>query len=100
MNSPKFTIRYLARLITQDMRTTAARTLGFLEEQCHVRKGSWPELMASNVKSKLVYASPKPGDEWTISLASNLLQIRMGNSKLDGFSNKEVEELLHYICTN
>ena len=82
------------------MRTTAGRTLRFLENQCNVRKGSWPELTASKVKSKLVYASPKPGDEWTICLASNLLQIRMGNSDLDGFSNDEVENILHYICTN
>ena len=57
-------------------------------------------LTASIVKLKLVYSSPKPGDEWTIGLASNLLQIRMGNSDLDGFSNDEVEDILHYICTN
>ena len=65
-----------------------------------MKKGSWPELMANKVKSKRVYASPKLGDEWTISLASNLLQIRLGNRKLDGFTYDKVEELLHYICTN
>ena len=40
INSPKFSVRYLAMLFTQDMRTTTAKTLSFLEEQCHVRKGS------------------------------------------------------------
>ena len=48
----------------------------------------------------LARANGKPGDEWTISLASNLLQIRLGNRKLDGFTYDKVEELLHYICTN
>ena len=99
ISSPKFTVRYLARLITNDMRTTAGRTLSFLENQCKVKKGAWQELSGSRIKSKLMYASPNPGEEWKLSLASNLLQIRMGNSDLLGFTSEEIDDLLHFVCT-
>ena len=100
VKSSKFTIRFLARLTVGDMRTTAGRTIRYLEDQCNAKKGSWETLTTNMIKSKLVYASPHVDDEWKPSLASDLLNIRQGNNDLSGFSREEIEELLHYICIN
>ena len=97
--SPKFTIRCLARLATSDMRTTAGRTLTYLEKQCNIERGTWEKLSPQKVKSSLMYVSPPAGNEWISSLGSSLLQIRNGNLALPGFSSYEVDKLFHDVCT-
>ena len=53
VNSTKFTVRFLARLVEKDMRTVLGKTLDFLRSQCgcqHVE-----DLSSRIVKENLTY---------------------------------------------
>ena len=99
VKSPKFCVRFLARLGERDMRTVMGRTLAFLLDQCKVKSGKLEELSTGNIKRSMKYASSSEDDEWRIQLALELKSARDNETTIDGFSKTEVEEMLSYACT-
>ena len=94
MNSPKFCVRYLARLAEKDMRTVMGRTLDYLLVQCSV-----DELSPGLVKNCLKYSDVPADENWRTQLATKPRQVRADDEvTLEGFSRKEVEELLASVC--
>ena len=77
------------------MRTTAGKTLTYLEEQRKAEQGSRQKISANRFKHSLMYASFLAD----IVGLENFIQIRNSNLALPGFSISEVEKLLYYICT-
>ena len=97
VKSPKFTIRFLAKLNENDMRTVSGRTLRYLVETCVSDTGTWNELTTLKIKSKVKYASE--GKEWQGSIAKELMNTRQGVQEIPGFSTEEIDELFHFMCT-
>ena len=100
VNSPKFCVRYLARLAEKDMRTVMGRTLNYLLVQCSLEESQLAELSPGLVKRSLKYAAVPEDQEWRIQLANELRNIRDEKCNLNGFSTTEVEELLALVCTS
>ena len=98
VNSPKFSVRFLARLAERDMRTVMGRTLAFLLDQCQVESGNLEKLSPGLIKRSLKYACTPGDDLWRIQLALELKAIRDNKTTLDGFSRDEVVEMLSYAC--
>ena len=94
MNSPKFCVRYLARLVERDMRTVMGRTLHHLMQQCTVNQ--LENLSPVLVKKSMKYSATPEAEDWRVPL--ELMDIRDGKCTLSEFSNSEVEELLAYAC--
>ena len=97
VGSPKFSVRFLARLAEKDMRTVMGRTLNYLVRQCNVN--SLDDLNAPLVKESLKYAVVPEAEGWRVSLANELKDIRDGKSNLGEFSKKEIEEMLVSACS-
>ena len=97
VNSPKFTIRFLARLSERDMRTTHAKSLNWLAEYCNSDKIE--DLTTKIVKRKVLYCPRSEDSAWKITLATELLHVRNNDISIEGFSDLETNEMLHFLCT-
>lgn len=42
----------------------------------------------------------KDEDEWEINVAKELLQVKAGELKIEGFNFKEVKDMTELICTS
>ena len=98
INSPKFTVRFLARLLEHDKRSVFGQNLSAIARVCG--KADCQNVTPNEVKKSVSYASPPAECSWIAGLASELLSIR--DSKLDvvGFSPEEINEMLTAVCTS
>ena len=96
-NSPKFTVRFLARLAEKDFRTTLGQTLEYLRIECEL--SNIEELSSGIVKKYLRYKQVPHESNWQVSLAKELLQVRDGNLIVKGFITGEIDELVSFACT-
>ena len=97
VKSPKFTVRYLARLNENDLRTVSGRTLHYLAESCGAENGTWDQISSGKVKRSVKYASD--GQDWRSIMGIELLNAKQGMYEVCGFSNEELEDLLKFVCT-
>ena len=97
IESPKFTIRFLARIASKDMRTVLGSTLEYLRNECKLE--TVEILSLTLIKKNLVYAKTTPDSEWMERVAKEMLDVR--NNKLDliGFDDDEIKEILTFACT-
>ena len=100
ISSPKFTIRFLARLCERDMRTVMGRTLGYIMEQCNIKQSDLDSISPRMVKSTLTYVRKTEEDKWITDLAVELMKARNGKVEILGISREEIDELFNFICTN
>ena len=93
--SPKFTLRYLARIFEKDQRTVLGSTLA---SDCGVLdiRMLTPKL----VKNGLAYAVAPAGCEWKESLAFELMDMRDSEVQRLEFSFNEIDDMLTYVCTS
>ena len=97
MNSPKFTVRFLARLASKDHRTVLSNTLHYLVDQCDLQEVD--DLSPSIVKKKLLYNSASQNLNWQVSMATELLKARNKEVFIDGFNDEEINLIFDYVCT-
>ena len=100
IKSPKFSIRFLARLAERDMRTVLGGTLRYLLQQCSLEDFEFEKLSPTLVKKRMVYARAPLGEEWRNLLAVELLSIRNEELLVEGFSSPELEAMFAYTCTS
>ena len=96
--SPKFSVRFLARIFEYDNRTVLGKNSRTIARTCN--KTNPRDLNPAEVKRKSVYVTPPDDGMWMAGLASELLSIR--DSRLDavGFSLDEISFMLTSICTS
>ena len=97
VNSKKFTIRFLARLSENDMRSNLGQTLMYLRDSCNMIDDS--KLSTNTIKKTLGYFPTEPDLMWKNSLAKELIKERDDEIIVDRFSKEELECLLTSICT-
>ena len=98
VNSPKFTVRYLARLFENDLRTVLGRTLRTLVMDFGVSDAR--KLSSKLVKKGFKYAAVPPGSEWKDGLALELISGRDLGLELLDFTRTEIDEMLTFVCTS
>ena len=94
----KFCGMYLSRLTESDMGTVMGRTLHHLMQQCKVNQ--LEDLSPVLIKKSMKYSTVPKAEDWRISLALELNDVRAGKVMLSEFSKSEVEELLAFVCTS
>ena len=99
LKSPKFTIKFLARLCERDLRTVMGRTLEYLLDECSVRNYGFDALSPQKVKQTLTYIGGKSEMIWRDDVAIELMNVRNGQLVIDGFTKDELDDLFGAICT-
>ena len=97
VNSPKFTVRFLARLVEKDMRTVLGKSLNFLVVECGCQNVE--DLSPSIVKKNLAYKMAPEDQTWQVTLAQELFSVKNNDGAIDGFSDEEIRTLFNYVCT-
>ena len=67
INSPKFTVRFLARLAEKDLRTVLGKTLNYLLDECGCTR--LEDLSPGIIKKNLVYRRASPEKTWQVAFA-------------------------------
>ena len=96
IESPKFPVKYLARIWEDDNRTALGRTLSLLKIVCDVSELS--SLKPSLVKQKMVYWPVPDSEKWRVGLAKELLDLQKDG--IQGFTKNEVKTLLDFACAS
>ena len=52
------------------------------------------------VKNNLIYFNIPAAEEWRIDLMYNLIYTKLGEFTLDNFEDKELTNLLQFVCTS
>ena len=99
VDSPKFSVRFVARLLTDDHRTVLGKTLSFLCRECGLNRHDLDKLTPGLVKKHIGFGSVPENAEWVPGMARELMRIRDAGYNLDGFSSVEIDEMLDYVCT-
>ena len=98
VNSPKFTIRFLGRLVGEDLRTVLGNTLQYLLVECDLMDVD--DLSSAVVKKKLMYENASQDKGWQVSIAKELYRAKSKEVYIDGFSDEEINLIFDHICTD
>ena len=90
----KFGIRLLASVCAMDQRTVFGRTLSQISEKCNC---TLKNLTACGVKKIMRYYENTEEERWRTGIAREIIDDNLG---VPGFTDKELEEILHYICVS
>ena len=71
-----------------------------LIKTCKPKNFKLENLSSSLVKRHLRFTPVPDGREWTVGLASELLNLRSSELEVDGFSFEELDEMLTCVCRN
>ena len=99
LNSSKFEVRFLTRLVDHDQRTVLGRNLQRILEECDLKEKDISKLTCSLVKKKCRYHEIPAEESWRLDIVDELLSVRMENLCIEGFKENELEEMLRLICT-
>ena len=100
--SDKFPVRFLARLLENDLRSVHGRNLSNIALLCGV--DGTTELHALKpmlVKKKVRYRTTPLHEEWRVTMCKELLQMRDStNLELPGFTADEQKAILDHLCAS
>ena len=99
ISSSKFPVRFLARLIESDLRTTHGKNLYDIKHQCDIDLEYPAQIRTKTVKQELQYKVPPVEEIWRVNLSKELINMRDNNDFLvPGFTDFEVTQMLNYVC--
>ena len=100
--SPKFSIRYLTRIMEGDNSTVMGRTLSYISEECNVERDCVLHISSNYIKKSIKYCILKDDENWKVEIGRELIELRdrHGSAVIPGFDHIELNEMLDYICTN
>ena len=92
----KPTIRMLARLYENDLRTVYGNNLRSISTLCGTDIGELsPRMVKENVKYRII----PPNEEWRLPILEELTFARDNNLEIDGLSRNDINEIIRYTCT-
>ena len=99
-HSPKFSIRYLVRIVSEDKSTVMGKTLHALAKNANLEEIS--DLTPQLVKNTLRYFPVPEDEDWRIQICSEIMSICKNNNDIEipGFDMHEINDMLKFICSN
>ena len=97
IKSKKASVRLLAKLAFIDEKTVLKSNLRNIAKDC--KQKTVDDLSPSLVKNNMVYFDVPDNEEWRISLLHNLLLVRSQQWTVEQLEDKELEEMIEYVCT-
>ena len=93
-------VRYLAMLSVSDKRTVLGRTMSKILHDCNLTEDHLFTINPATVKRTLTYWPADEKLQCMNYLGRELLDARENKLTIPGFTNHEINELLHYVCTS
>ena len=97
-SSKKLSVRFLSRLVEDDLRTRFGQTLSNIRRECQVELNS--KLSPSLVKTVMRYQKFWENERWRTEPLGELLQVREGQLELAAFTYDEIKTMLEFLCTS
>ena len=96
--SPKFVIRYLFRITENDNRTVTGQNMSYIQSKCRNIKINHK----NDIKRNCQYAEIPEEQLWRVSIVNEIVSSFSNNNshKIDGFSEKELKDILKFICSS
>ena len=96
-NCPKKIVGNLLRLIKRDVNSTTGANLKQIQQICN--KTSIDDLEVSD--ADIIKYHPIPENEkWRVPIIKEIIDARMNNSEIEGFSFKELDNIVEFVCTS
>ena len=93
--SKKTSIRLLANTSQLNETIIFRKNLSKIEKEC---KFKTDELSSYKVKNEMNYFPVPENESWRIPFLQNLLRIRSNEWTVDNFEDKEISDLIKYVC--
>ena len=97
IKSKKIAVRLLAKLSFIDEKTVLKCNLRNIAKDCNVKTVN--DLSPSFVKQNMRYSDVQEDQDWWIPLLHNLLLIRSKQWTVEQLEDRELEDLIYYVCT-
>ena len=92
-NSNRAEVLHLLRLQERDLRSVFGRNCSLVCNLTH-------SLSVSDADLNSISVHPVPvGEEWKCEFLKELLSVRRGDGTVANFTQQELDELIHFICT-
>ena len=96
-NCKKSLLRVLSNCNKNDLRTVYGANLYKIAKECNLETN---ELNSSIVKTKMKYFPLPENESWRVPLIKELLAVKAQGLTLQGFTNKEIDEIIVDACTS
>ena len=93
----KSIIRLLSAICKADNRTVYCSNIFNIAKQCNIDR---EKIDSFTVKNNMIYYNIPAAEEWRIDLMHNLIYTKLGEFTLDNFEDKELTNLLQFVCTS
>ena len=96
-NGSKTVAKVLLNIVKNDVRsTTGSNIKGILQM---MNKESISQINISEIRDQ-TFAEIPVGSEWRIPVLEELLSVRDGNSEMENFTNKDIQNMIDFICSS
>ena len=65
-----------------------------------MNKASISDLKSSDVKETFQYKAVPDDQAWRIPILKELIEVKAGNTVIEGFTNEEILEMLEHVCVS
>ena len=92
--SPKYAVRVMTSLCSEDHRTVMGRTMAEISKECGMCDPS--RLIPTLIKKNMLYREVPAEEKWRLGLLNELLEKKL---EIPGFTNDELKEIISFACT-
>ena len=92
----KPTIRMLAKIYENDLRTVYGNNLKQIANICEV---AIDELSTQLVKNKVKYRNLPESEIWRLPILMEMMFARENNIQVEGLTRKDINSIINYVCT-
>ena len=98
VGSKKFPVRFMSNLLLSDQRSVFGRNIIKTLLSCNRDIEDFEITNPRIIKESLKYWVIEDEDIWRINMIKELIEIRNGETYIEGFSRDETERLLTFVC--
>ena len=96
-NGSKMIAKVILNTVKKDVGSTTGSNIKGIKQLMNVE--SLSQININEVKDK-TFAEIPAGSEWRIPVLEELLSVRNGNSELENFTKKDIDNMIDLICSS
>ena len=96
-NGSKRISKVLLKTVMNDVGSTTGSNIRGIKQLMNVE--SLSQINISQIKDN-IFAEIPVGCEWRIKALEELLSVREGNSELENFTKKDIDNMIEFICSS
>ena len=97
MNSEKLATKQLLKFIYKDARSITGNNIRNILRLTHKRH--WSEVSSGDI-DKISYFNIADEEYWRVGLICEIMETKLNDIEIEGFTPEELNDLLHFACTS